>query len=55
LLGPRQFRQAEELLVSAAAVCSNVAEIFDTPGEVRKAVEIDTANKTANLNLGSPY
>jgi tetratricopeptide (TPR) repeat protein len=32
LLGQRRFQQAEELLLSAATVCSNVAEIFDTLG-----------------------
>ncbi|HEY6274318.1 MAG TPA: tetratricopeptide repeat protein [Terriglobales bacterium] len=32
LLGQRQFRQAEELLVSTTSACPNVAELFDTLG-----------------------
>jgi len=103
LLGQRQFRQAQELLVSATRACPNISDIFDTLGlaydfdghpveaqaayrkaisisprtarfhnnlaaslfrsgnqesgtnEFRKALEIDPANKTANLNLGSLY
>jgi len=103
LLGQREFRQAEAILVGATSVCPRVAEIFDALGlaydfdgqpgkaqatfrqaiainprsagyhnnlaaslvrsgnqaaginEFRKSLEIDPANQTANLNLGSLY